>query len=341
MGDLYENIRLICEQNGTTVTQMCKDLDITRSILSELKSGRTKTLSLDVAQKIASFFFIDVDFLSSNFASDTCPECGFNFLKTYREDILEHERIHEKRKKAIKKYGFLWNHAYRERVKQIAISKLNKNELSVEDCVELHEIVLKALFSRSLQSYDYDLDHISFSEYCAAMIQQNDYSNKIPQNVLENLNEKYGKNNFIPNGTCYNPSQKDLKNRISNILSRNLFVLRKDYGVSKAFIADVIGIKLSEYSAIELSQKDPENFILVKLANYFGVTIDFLLGMEESKNPADNISEKSSDEAHESMDPKTAEFIRIWNNFTDEEKDAVISFMRAFKKTPPSENDGV
>ncbi len=324
MGNLYENIRLICEQNGTTVTQMCKDLDITRSILSELKSGRTKTLSLDVAQKIASFFFVDVDFLCSDFASDTCPECGFSFLQSHREDIVEHERIHEKRKKAIKKYGFFWNHVYRERAKGLAREKLNRNDFSVDERLSLREIELKALFSRSLQWHDYDLDHISFNEYCAAMIGQKEYPSKIDKETLDILIEKYGQNNLIPKGTCYNPSREESQNRLKNILSYNLMELRKDHGASKAFIADVIGIELSEYSAIEAGYKEPDNIVIVRISNYYGVSTDYIFGMEDKKEkPADEGEPKSE------LDVK---FNEIWDTFTEDQKRATIDFMKMFRK---------
>ncbi len=326
MGDLYKNVWLICEQNGTTVTQMCKDLEITRSILSELKSGRTKTLSLDLAQKIASFFYIDVDFLGSDFASDTCPECGFSFLQSHREDIIEHERIHEKRKKAIKKFGFFWNHVYRERAKGLARGKLDRNDISIDERVSFFEIELKAFFSRSLQWYDYDLDHISFNEYCAAMLGQKEYTSKIDKETLHILIEKYGQNNLIPTGTRYNPSREELQNRLKNVLSYNLTELRKDHLVSKAFISNVIGIELSEYSAIESGYKEPDNIALVKISNYYCVSTDYLLGIEENKKPADG-----------ELDEDMAVISKLVERLTPEQLDPVLDVVKNISSLNPDQ----
>lgn len=62
MSTLYEIIELLCKDAGTNVTQMCKETGVGRSTLSELKAGRTKTLSFDVASKIANYFNVPLSF---------------------------------------------------------------------------------------------------------------------------------------------------------------------------------------------------------------------------------------------------------------------------------------
>lgn len=63
MTEMYGKIEQLCFQYNTTVTALCRQLGISRSTLSELKSGRTKTLSADYAAKIADYFGISIDFL--------------------------------------------------------------------------------------------------------------------------------------------------------------------------------------------------------------------------------------------------------------------------------------
>ncbi len=46
MADMYSKIEQLCKENNTNITAMCRLLDISRSTLSELKAGRTKTLRL-------------------------------------------------------------------------------------------------------------------------------------------------------------------------------------------------------------------------------------------------------------------------------------------------------
>lgn len=63
MSAMYDRIETLCRQNATNVTSMCRALGIPRSILSELRAGRTRTLSLKNAEKIAAFFDVPVETL--------------------------------------------------------------------------------------------------------------------------------------------------------------------------------------------------------------------------------------------------------------------------------------
>lgn len=58
---LYERIDKLCKDNGTNITQMCKEAGVQRSALSEYKSGRHKTISFSNLQKIANYFGMTVD----------------------------------------------------------------------------------------------------------------------------------------------------------------------------------------------------------------------------------------------------------------------------------------
>ena len=62
MADMYSKIEQLCKENNTNITAMCRLLDISRSTLSELKAGRTKTLSAEYTTKIASYFHVSVDY---------------------------------------------------------------------------------------------------------------------------------------------------------------------------------------------------------------------------------------------------------------------------------------
>lgn len=63
MTDVYERINGLCKENGINITIMCKQLNITRTILSELKSGRTKEVSDSIVEKIANFFNVHSDYI--------------------------------------------------------------------------------------------------------------------------------------------------------------------------------------------------------------------------------------------------------------------------------------
>ncbi len=68
---LYERIDKLCKDNGTNITQMCKEAGVQRSALSEYKSGRHKTISFSNLQKIADYFKMTVDELVNGEKTET------------------------------------------------------------------------------------------------------------------------------------------------------------------------------------------------------------------------------------------------------------------------------
>ncbi|MBQ9384673.1 MAG: helix-turn-helix transcriptional regulator [Ruminiclostridium sp.] len=76
MSNLYNKIENLCNQANITITQLCKELNISRSSLSELNAGRTKQLSVAVMRKISEYFNVSVDWLagSTEPRSETAPD---------------------------------------------------------------------------------------------------------------------------------------------------------------------------------------------------------------------------------------------------------------------------
>lgn len=60
MDDLYKWIEDRCRERGIKVSKMCADLGMRQSIISDLKHGRTKTLSPTTAYKLATYFGVDI-----------------------------------------------------------------------------------------------------------------------------------------------------------------------------------------------------------------------------------------------------------------------------------------
>ncbi len=73
MADMYSRIEQLCKENNTNVTAMCRMLEISRSTLSELKAGRTKTLSAEYTTKIAAHFHVSADYLLGKTAQKGVP----------------------------------------------------------------------------------------------------------------------------------------------------------------------------------------------------------------------------------------------------------------------------
>ncbi len=97
MNEMYERIEELCHQHGITMTGMCRQLKISRSILSELRSGRTKELSIHNLRKIADFFSVPVDVISHNAQPSgelmlSASEEYFNALYHAAKDLNEENR---------------------------------------------------------------------------------------------------------------------------------------------------------------------------------------------------------------------------------------------------------
>lgn len=74
MSDLYSNIHALCEKEGIKDGTLCANIGIRRSFLSELKAGRTKSLSAEVLSKIAFYFNVSVDYLLTGEQKENPPQ---------------------------------------------------------------------------------------------------------------------------------------------------------------------------------------------------------------------------------------------------------------------------
>lgn len=59
----YEIIEMLCKEKGITITQMCKEANVSRGALTDLKMGRSTTLSLPTTTKLCDYFNVSTDFL--------------------------------------------------------------------------------------------------------------------------------------------------------------------------------------------------------------------------------------------------------------------------------------
>lgn len=63
MCTLYDRIQSLCKSKGVSGSRMCLDLGLSKSTLSDIKSGRKKGVSTDTAKKIAGYFNVSVGYL--------------------------------------------------------------------------------------------------------------------------------------------------------------------------------------------------------------------------------------------------------------------------------------
>ena len=61
MWTLYESILSLYQEHGIKGGKMCVDLGLSKSLMTDLKSGRKKGITAETAQKIADYFSVSVD----------------------------------------------------------------------------------------------------------------------------------------------------------------------------------------------------------------------------------------------------------------------------------------
>ncbi len=61
MENLYEHIENLCRQKGIRPGKLCADLGISRSLMTDLKMGRKKSIRTETAQRIAVYLGVSVD----------------------------------------------------------------------------------------------------------------------------------------------------------------------------------------------------------------------------------------------------------------------------------------
>ena len=67
-------------------------------------------------------------------------------------------------------------------------------------------------------------------------------------------------------------------------LPENLLKLRKEKHLTQVEISEKMGIVFRSYRRYESGEREPVASTLVKMANFHGVTIDYLVGRTDQRN---------------------------------------------------------
>ena len=89
MCDLYERIQILCDARGVSPSKMCLELGLSKSTMSDMKSGRKNGVSVPTAQKIAGYFGISVDELYGNEENKKDPTAQVGEVEKKPSDELE------------------------------------------------------------------------------------------------------------------------------------------------------------------------------------------------------------------------------------------------------------
>ena len=85
MENLFARIEALCEKKGIRPGRLCDELGLSRSLMTDLKMGRKKTVNAETAQKIAGFFGVSVGYLLGQEESDVLDQVDVAFYGDFKE----------------------------------------------------------------------------------------------------------------------------------------------------------------------------------------------------------------------------------------------------------------
>lgn len=104
---------------------------------------------------------------------------------------------------------------------------------------------------------------------------------------------------------------------------KNLKLLRQSAGVSQQKIADAIMVSQQSINKYENHNVEPDIETLIKIANYFDVSVDYLIGRNEIKEVAGelNLSDLSEQERM---------LIKKFSALTDKQRECVMTVIESY-----------
>ena len=61
--------------------------------------------------------------------------------------------------------------------------------------------------------------------------------------------------------------------------------LREDRDLNQTAVAKMLGMSQTGYSKYETGENDIPTWVLIKLAQFYGTSVDYLLGITDEENP--------------------------------------------------------
>lgn len=90
MSELYIRIENLCKEHKISITAMCKEAMVSRGSITDLKQGRSKTLSSEAISKIAKLFDVSTDYLMTG--NDAEPQSS-DMMITSSSPYGEHQTL--------------------------------------------------------------------------------------------------------------------------------------------------------------------------------------------------------------------------------------------------------
>ena len=67
------------------------------------------------------------------------------------------------------------------------------------------------------------------------------------------------------------------------ILAERLYILRKEMNITQEAAGKELGISLNSYCRYEKNEREPNAPTLVKMARFYNVSLDYLVGLKDER----------------------------------------------------------
>jgi transcriptional regulator with XRE-family HTH domain len=109
-------------------------------------------------------------------------------------------------------------------------------------------------------------------------------------------------------------------------IGKKIRSLRQQNGLSQVSLADIIGVSKSTMSNYERNFSTPDPEVLLKLADYFNVSIDFLFSHQDFGFKGE-LTKESVTYANNAFNKDESNALSYYNRLSDENKDYIKGLM--------------
>lgn len=106
-------------------------------------------------------------------------------------------------------------------------------------------------------------------------------------------------------------------------IGKKIRLLRQKAGISQIDLAKIIGVSKSTMSNYERNYSTPDPEILLSIANYFKVSIDYLYDYDEKSSTPNLMKETSNYQLNNTLSKDEYNVLSYYNRLNDEHKDYI------------------
>lgn len=106
-------------------------------------------------------------------------------------------------------------------------------------------------------------------------------------------------------------------------LQRNLKKYRKENGYTQKQLADYLGITRQAYAHYEVGNRAPNYVVLVKIADFYGVSMESLIAVSKKKT-----KKVGKDVSYSYLPEKEQQLIQMMGELTKEEQEDLILYLK-------------